>query len=108
MEAPAARRKTEEHLLARTHETLEEARQRKYFMFKCRIDTNYASMPLMLMFAKGGDVFFERQVGWAKFYRDAGGNPDADAAEYFREVVEREILASDGIEPWGKGSVRRA
>jgi len=58
------------------------------------------------MFTKGGDIFFERQLGWAKLFREAGGAPDAGVAEYFRQLVEREILASDGIEPWHRGSVR--
>jgi hypothetical protein len=106
VESQDARRVTEERLLERAHKILEEVRQRKYYMFKCRVEAGDPSMPLMLVFAKGGDVFFERQVAWAKIYREAGGTPDADEAEYFRARVEREILACDGIEPWRRGSVK--
>jgi hypothetical protein len=86
---------------------MENARRLHYFMFKCRIDTGEISMPLILSFGKGGDTIFEKQLGWARFHRDAGGNPNAEAALHLREIVEREILAFDGIEPWGKGSVKR-
>jgi hypothetical protein len=95
-----------EPLLERAREVLEEAWQRRYFMFKCRFETSDPSTPLMLTFAKGGDTTFEKQLGWARAYRSAGGKPDAEAAERFRVMVEREILASDGIEPWRRGSVK--
>lgn len=108
MDVSGARKRTDEYVLERAREILENARRSHYFMFKCRIETAELSMPLILSFGKGGDIFFEKQLGWARFYRDAGGKPNPEAALHFREIVEREILASDGIEPWGKGSVRRS
>lgn len=108
MDVLGARQKTNEYVLECAREILENARRLHYFMFRCRVETNEASMPLILSFGKGTDTLFERQLGWARFYRDAGGDPNVAAAMHFKEIVEREILASDGIEPWGKGSVRRS
>jgi hypothetical protein len=108
METPEATQRTDKYVQARALEILEEARGRGYFIFKCRVESSDSSMPLMFTFGKGGDTIFERQLGWARFYRDAGGNPDAAVAEHLKEIVDREILAADGIEAWRKGSVKRA
>jgi hypothetical protein len=56
---------TERHLEQKASEILEDARRLGYFRFKCRVQGD----AVLLMFAKGGSVHYERQVGWMRFWR---------------------------------------
>ena len=54
---------TERHLEQKASKTLEDAQRLGYYRFRCRVQGD----AVLLIFAKGGSVHHEPQVGWTRF-----------------------------------------
>lgn len=94
-----ATRLTERHVIERARRILEEARGHGYFQFRCSLQQK-EPFAIKLKFGNGGRVYYDRQIGWRKFFEDCGGQATFGEVIHFRCVVEEVVLSADGIEPW--------
>src|ERR1700681_2981687 len=91
---------TENYVVEKATEILEEARRLGYFMFRSRVQAG-GFLPTILSFANRGTTRDVRQLGWAQFYTKCGGQlAGPDQARRSPRAVQSLILSADRIEPW--------